>query len=638
VSVSPLSSSQESIRFCDFEVDPRSGELRKHGIRIKLQVQPFQVLQILLECPGEVVNREELQKKIWPANTFVDFDQGLNNAVKKLREALGDDAEKPRFIETLSRRGYRFIGSVQNGAPRAVGKSDSKPASTETRLHETHRKGFGWGLALGAAAVAVLILAVSFNTAGVRDHLLGKAPAPRIESLAVLPLQNLSGDPNQEYFSDGMTDALITDLAQISSLKVISRTSSTQYKQTKKSLPEVARELKVDGIIEGTVQRSGDRVRITAQLIYGPSDKHLWANSYERDMRDVFTLERELAGDVGRQVEAHVMTGNQVRMEQSRPVNPKTLDAYLQGSAHLNRFGNGFGDGELRLASDYFRQAIEADPNFAPAYAQMSKAYRSTFRSSNEDTEMARKSAEKAVELDPTLSDAWMSLAGVRCDSWDWQGTEEAFRRAIALNPSSADAHEYFSYFLYDFRRNDEGWKESQIAQQLDPNQDHMVFGLLKLHEYDHGIELALNMLSTEPNYGPLHYALYKMYTAKAMHKEAIQQLQEDWTLIGSPGTADEFRHAFTASGYMGAMREVAKEMEHLHAIGQIFIPVDLAEVYATLGNKARAFYWLEQGYKHRGNHITTTDLMDITTEPGLDPLRTDPRFKDLIRRLGLPQ
>lgn len=622
-----------TIRFGVFEVDLRSGELRKAGFRIKLQEQPFKVLASLLEHPGEVVTREELRRRIWPEEEFGDFDHAVNVAVAKLRTALGDSAEVPRIIETLHRRGYRLIGSVTatNDAGQTAEGASSGKVSVLARSQPLYHR---------LTIVAVMFLAFvatlfGLDIGGVRQRWLFRASLPVIHSLAVLPLVNLSNDPNQEYFSDGMTDALITDLAQFSSLKVISRTSSMQYKQTKKSLPEIMRELKVDGIIEGTVQRSGDRVRITAQLIYAPSDRHIWANSYERDMRDVFALERDLAGDVGRQVQAHVMTDNQVRMEQPRPVNLKTLDAYLQGSAHLNRFGNGFGDEELRLASDCFRQAIDADPNFAPAYARMSTAYHSTLHSSDEDAEIARKSAEKAVELDPTLSDAWLSLAYIRNDSWDWQGTEEAFRRAIALNPSNGDAHGDLGYFLYHFRRNDEAWKESQIAQLLDPNHDHMTMELIILREYDRAIEQALTMLVSDPNQGQMHYALYAAYTAKAMYKEAVQQLEESWTLLGFPRMADALRHGFAASGYMGAMREQAKEMEHLHAIGQIFVPVEMAAVHAQLGDKDRAFYWLEQSYKSK--HEMGGGISDITIDHRFDPLRSDPRFKDLIRRLGLP-
>lgn len=353
--MSPLSSSKRSLRFGDFDVDLHSGELRKNGARIKLQVQPFQVLQIWLEHSGELVTREELQKRIWPADTFVDFDHVLNNAVKKLREALADDAEKPRFIETLSKRGYRFIAPLT---------STNGSGLEEIARHEDKQEGrrrLLWGVAMAIVVGLVTTGLLASNVLRVRDRIL-RTSAPQIRSLAVLPLANLSGDSAQEYFSDGMTDALITDLAQNGSLKVISRTSSMRYKQTKKSLPEIARELKVDGIVEGTVQRSGDRVRITAQLILGPADKHLWANSYERDLRDVFLLERDVAGDIAHEVRARLTADNQVQLAHQRPVNSAALEAYLQGNAHMHRFGRGFGDEELSLASEYFRQAIDAEP------------------------------------------------------------------------------------------------------------------------------------------------------------------------------------------------------------------------------------------------------------------------------------
>ena len=628
----PLTSSQSIISFGDFHVDLGSGELRKHGLRVKLQVQPFQVLKVLLEHHGELVTREELQRRIWAADTFVDFDHGLNNAVKKLREALADTFEKPRFIETLSKRGYRFIAPLT---------SANGGSCVEEITSRKGRQGVrGWLLWCAAiATVAGLVVAglLASNAFRVHDSVLATS-VPEIQSLAVLPLANLSGDAAQEYFSDGMTDALITDLARIGSLKVISRTSSMQYKQTKKSLPEIARELNVDGIVEGTVQRSGDRVRITAQLIFGPSDKHIWADSYERDMHDVLALERELAGDIAREVGARVTTQSQTQRPQLRAVNPKTLEAYLQGNAHLHRFSRGFGDEELRLASDYFRQAIDADPNFAPAYVGISTAHHWTVQSSRDDVEVARETAQRAVELDPTLSDAWRTLADVKYDFWDWPGAEQDYRRAIALNANNADAHELLGYLLDEIGRPDEAWKECQIAQQLDPNHDHLGYALQKRHEYDQAIKLTLAMLGADPNNGTLHYQLYEVYAAKGMYKEAIQQLEDTWTLFGFPGMGDKLNRAFAASGYMGAMREYAKELEHLHATNKVFLPVNLAAVYAALGDKDRAFHWLEQGYKLRGYHTAGTDIAQLRVYPGLDPLRSDPRFADLVRRMGLQQ
>jgi TolB-like protein len=402
------------------------------------------------------------------------------------------------------------------------------------------------------------------------------AGIPPIRSIAVLPLQNLSGDPSQEYFSDGMTDTLITELAQIGSLKVIPRTSSMQYKQTKKSLPEIARELNVDGIIEGTVQRSGDHVRITAQLIQGPKDKHLWANSYERDLRDVFALEKDITGDIGRQIQAKLKTPNQAASAQTLPVDPKVLEAYLQGNYHLHRFSRGSGDEERRKASEFFQQAIDANPNFAPGYVGLSEAHDGMLQPSTQDEVIERKAAEKAVELEPTLSEAWQSLGGVRYDSWDWRGAEEGYRRAITLNPNNADADEFLGCLLDDIGRLEEGWKESQIAQQLDPNHNHLYDALYKRREYDRAIKLTWTMLEGDSNSGYLHHGLYQAYAAKGMYKEAVQHLEQGIILFGFPEEAPNLRRAFAVSGYAGAMREWARELEHLHATNQVFMPVNL--------------------------------------------------------------
>lgn len=280
----------------------------------------------------------------------------------------------------------------------------------------------GWAV-IGAALLLALLGA--FNVGGVRTWLTAKG-APQIHSVAVLPLRSLSSDPNQEYFSDGLTDGLITDLAQISSLKVISHTSTMQYKDTKKSLPDIARELGVDGIIEGTVQRSGDRVRITAQLIYGPSDRHVWANTYERDMRDVFALERDVTQDFTNQIQARLTRPEQGPPAQPRPVDPKVLEAYLQGNYHLGGYGEGSGQEEQKKAAEYFQQAIDADPNFAPAYLGLASAHSQLLRGSSEDVAIARRAIEKAVELDPNSSDAHFSLGFLRWQpDLDWQGAEK---------------------------------------------------------------------------------------------------------------------------------------------------------------------------------------------------------------------
>jgi len=629
------------IRFSAYEVDFRKGEVRKHGFRIRLQDQPFHILQILLEHPGELVSREELQRQVWPADTFVDFEKGLNNAVKKLRDALGDSAEQPRFIETHARRGYSFIGSVTatNGAGRKEDATSTGEVGALGRPRPLYRRLVIGGV-LFLAFVATLF---GFDIGGVREHWLTRASSPAIHSLAVIPLANLSNDPNQEYFSDGMTDALITDLAQIGSVKVISRTSSMQYKQTKKSLPEIARELNVDGIVEGTVQRAGDRLRISAQLIHAASDKHLWAKSYEGDMRDVFALERDVTADIARQVQARLTTPNQKEVAQFRPVNPKALDLYLQGNYHLNGFAKGAGDEEKRKAAEYFQQAIDAEPKFASAYNGLANAHLGLLWPSKQDGEIATEAAERAVALDPNSSDAHVTLGGVKESLWNWAGTEEEYERAITLNPNSADAHGSLGGLLDNMGRLDEGWKEQQIAFQLDPNNANLFnftlsCGLERRGEFDRAIAIYQMFLKRDSDNGFTHLGLARDYMGMGMYKEAMPHLEQFWALFGFPDVAAEVHSALATSGYRAAILESAKAAEHLMATHKAFGPVTTAEFYATVGDKERAFYWLERAYALHDTAIAGTDdpLGSIEVDPQFEPLRSDPRFKDLLRRMGL--
>jgi TolB-like protein/DNA-binding winged helix-turn-helix (wHTH) protein len=627
------------LKFGVFEVDLEGGELRKSGVRQKLTGQPFEVLRLLLERPQQVVTREELQKHLWPQDTFVDYDLAVKKAINRLREVLGDDAESPRFIETIPRRGYRFIAPVNaNGDSAAV---------VQLPVAEVQQPNRGWKLALlwgiGASALVVAALGVMSGKLFWRRPVAGAAP--EIRSLAVLPLQNLSNDPAQEYFSDGMTDALITDLAQIGSLKVISRTSSMQYKQAKKSLPEIARELNVDGIVEGTVQRSGDRVRITAQLIYAASDKHLWATSYERDVRDVFALERDIAGDVAHQVQARLPIQNQPvppptvpRPEQPRPVNLTALEAYFQGDYLLNRKGGGAGDEDTTKAAEYFQQAIDADPSFAPAYLGKARAYEDFYRQSSENLAIARKAAQRAVDLDPSLSDAWVELGDIHCTrDWDWRSAEQDYRRAIALNPNNAWARHELGDFLSMMGRLDEALKEYQLAQERDPTQDYLSLIIYLRGDHDHAIELVRKEIESHPNEGWSYWTLAQWLAVKGMHKESVQEMEKALTLFGFPEIAARTHRAFVTSGYQAALQEAAEQFEHLQATDKVFFPMTIAQLYAGIGDKDRAFYWLEQAYEHRDWIGGGFGLEMVRLEPMLDPLRSDPRFEDLIRRVGLP-
>jgi TolB-like protein/DNA-binding winged helix-turn-helix (wHTH) protein/Tfp pilus assembly protein PilF len=615
-------------------VQPSLNNATRNGTKRRLTPKAMQVLVCLADHAGEPLSKEKLIEKVWP-DAFVG-DDALKNLVAELRRVLDDDAKHPRIVETIQKRGYRLVAPVEwiDRRPVVAWKplepTIHLPAAADRKLWKP-----GWTI-LAGAAFALLLL--GFNIARVQNWLRSN-PAPQIHSIGVLPLRNLSADPNQEYLCDGLTDGLITDLAQIGSLKVISHTSTMQYRDTRKSLPEIARELNVDGLIEGTVQRSGDRIRITAQLIHGPTDKHLWANSYERDTRDIFSLESEVTNDIATQVQARVVVPTRAPRAQARSINPKALDAYLEGNYHMHQVAHGSVDEELTKAAGYFQQAIDADPNFAPAYLGLSDAVGSHLRDSAERAAGSKSPLEKAIELDPTSSEAWASLADVKLFYLlDWSGAEKDFRHAIALNPNNADAHKGLAQYLVAMGRVDEGWSEFQITQELDPNQEHLSGVLFARREYDRQIEVLLRWVERHSDDGDAYWNLYWAYTLKGMHKQAIEALARSVSLLGLPATSDRVQRAFAKSGYKSAMRTFAQELERLDAEKQAFLPGFTAEAYAVIGDKDRAFYWLEQAYLRRESGGREPGLVFIRVDPMLDPLRSDPRFKDLLRRVRLPQ
>lgn len=618
------------LKFGVFEVDLASGELRKAGLRLNLSGQPFEVLRILLQTPHELVTREELRRHLWPDNTFVDYDLALKRVINRLREALGDSADNPRFIETIPRKGYRFIAPVSTHDPERL--EARLPIQEAVAAEVPTRRTRELWIALGLGA-AFTLLAIGF---AVSRFWPGSKPSSvsQIHSLAVLPLQNLSADPAQEYFSDGMTDALITDLAQIGSLKVISRTSSMQYKQTKKSLPEIAHELNVDGIIEGSVQRSGEHVRITAQLIQGATDKHIWAKSYEEDLRDVFTLEREVATDIAQQVQATI-TAKQPVSPRLRRVDPKVWDAYVEGNYYLSGAGRGAGDEERKKARKFFQQAIDLDSNFAPAYIGLAESHQLLEQGAPEDLAIVKRAAEKALELDPTSSEARMELAGIKWGLWDWSGAEADYWGVLALNPNDADAHDSLANDLDVMGRLDEGWKEHQIAQELDPNHDHLADALYQRGQLDQAIEIRKRIAKRDPADGYNHYALALAYAQKGLYKQYVEEMSAMAPLFGQPEIGVHIEEASARTGYRGALRQWATELEYLAAHKQAYYPGALAQAYAALGEKDRAFYWLEQYSQHR-DLASAEPTVYFKTDPWFRPLRSDPRFNDYLRRVNL--
>jgi TolB-like protein/DNA-binding winged helix-turn-helix (wHTH) protein/Tfp pilus assembly protein PilF len=631
-----------------FELDLTAGELRKSGVLIHLPPQPFKILALLASRAGQLVTREEIQQQVWGDETFVDFEHGLNFAIKRIRQVLGDNAETPRFIETLPRRGYRFIYPVAPASPSAipVAAMSPPPADLEAGLVPARPAGGPaqarppeaplrrrWTVAATTgAAVAIVAVVLALNFAGLRDRLVTAVvarygvPPPKIESIAVLPLANLSGDPAQEYFADGMTDSLIAELGQIGSLRVISRTSIMQYKGARTPLPQIARELNVDAVIEGSVLRSGDRVRVTAQLIGAVPERHLWARSYERDLRDVLALQGEIARTMAEGIKAKIAPNEQARLTRAHTVNPEALELYLKGNDWLGR-------GDKKKALEFFQHAIEEDPNFARAYLGVAWVYEglalSVELSSAEAFTKAKTFARKALELDESLAEAHVALADalLRGD-WDWAGAERELNLALELNPNSDVAHNSYSRYFRLLGRYQESVAEARRGLEINPLTESSYIILGMAYYFGRQYDEALPQFQKAQQMAPsrlTHVVLGWVYREKGMHKEAVAEL------LQLPDGSQKWGHLGNAYARAGqraeAQRLLQKSIEQSkHEVGAY----EVALVYAGLGEKDRAFEWLEKAYKvHEG------DMSFLKVDPPLDPLRSDPRFQDLLRRMN---
>ena len=632
------------LRFGVFELDPRAGELRKHGLRVRLQEQPFQVLAMLLEHPGEVLTREELQKKLWPADTFVDFDHGLNKAINKIREALSDSADSPRFVETVARRGYRFLAEVKVADSAPVRSQDlaTEPhpvAEARDRLDLAGKpamlkhlfSSFAWK----APALVLLLLVASL--AGWNLHS-WKRPSLVIRSLAVLPLESLSSDASQDYFADGMTDELISDLGQISALRVISRTSVMAYKRARKPLPQIARELNVDAVVEGTVLRSGDQVRITAQLIEASTDKHLWSQSYQGELRDTLALQNQVARTIADQIRINLNPQEQAALKNVKVVNPQAYESFLKGRYFWNKRT---ADG-LKVALAYFNQAIDEDPKYAQAYSGLADTYsllgdwQYAVMTPKEALPKAKAAAAKALELDSALGEAHNSLAFCLDGfDWDFDSAGKEFRRAIELNPGYATAHHWYAWHLSLWGQYDDAIAEMRKAESLDPlsliiNAD-LAELLVLAHSYEESIRQSRKTIEMDPNFALAHNQLAQAYLQKHMNDEAVAELQEAAQLYGeSPTVMANLGRAYAASGKRSEaiklLSALKKRSNSIYSHGS-----EIAVIYAALGDTDQAMNWLEKGFEERFNP-------GVLLRPGFDPLRSDPRFQDLLRRIGLPR
>src|SRR5258708_7704619 len=523
----PLAYDSKIVRFGVFQVDLHSGELYKAGLRVKLQQQPLQVLTLLLDRPSAVGTREELRAALWPTDTFVDFEHSLNTAVRKLRDALGDVAENPIFIETIPRKGYRFIAPVERPALGAV----TTPAETvlavttptaEPRVEAGNRKG-ATVLVLTLAMVTVLLGTLGWKI--VRDRRVARSSAPHIRSLAVLPLANLSGDPEQEYFSDGLTEALTNDLGKFSALRVISRTSVMQYKGSKKTVPEIAGDLNVDAVIEGTVLRSGNHLRITVNLIQARPEMHLWAENYETEAGDLLSVQVKVAQTVARQIQITVTPPEQSLLS-SHPVNPAAQDLYFRG---LRARSSGTAEG-AQNAIGYFQQSIRKDPTYAPAYVGLAGAYTRWYPGESrprEKTPKAREAARKALALDETLPGAHSVMGDIElCYGWNWVGAEKEFKRARGLEPNHVDTHNTYARELVILGRTDEAMVHVRQAISLDPYSrgDYPVWISYLARRYDEAGQLAKAKIALDTNDPWNHYDLALVYEQLGNPRESVRE------------------------------------------------------------------------------------------------------------------
>jgi len=621
VAVSPT---QDMVRFGLFELDLRAGQLSRNGAKIRLPQQSLQLLTALLERPGEILSREELTQRLWSSDVFVDFDHGLNKSIQKLRDALGDSADSPRYIETIPRVGYRFIAPVNNGTrlqeqqpdpPAAQPTQDLPPAQPPASVTEDKKKSW-WPLLVACLSVLAVVAAWLIHR---------RPPAPEpIHSLAVLPLDNLSGDPAQDYFADGMTDELTTMLAKDSTLRVISRTSVMQYKGARRPLPQIARELGVDGILEGSIARSGDKVHMTIQLIQASSDTHIWAESYDRAANDVVSLPGEAAQTIAKRLGSAALQPTPARY-----VNPEAHDAYLRG-----RYIWFHGDNEP--AGKYFKKATELQPDYAPGWAGLASYYgQGSFDDLDPRIAIPQgiEAAKKAVELDPSLPWARLSLGAMMFFNWNWVQADQEVMRSYELDPDFAEGYHFRAKMLNAYGRHEEAIELEKKAMELDPFERPFAMGLVlvEARQFDAAIDDIRSRLEADPQDVGLHWMLTECYRRKGDLKEAAKEWEKSELLSGNKEEAANIQRTYEKGGYQALLLRQLSKFKKKSAT-QYVSPFQFALQYAQLGRREETIAMLEESFQQRSPY-----LLFIQNDPAYDFLHSDPRYRSLIQRIGLP-
>ncbi len=626
--------------FGSFEIDVVSGELRRQGLKIRLQDQPFRLLVLLLDHAGDVVTREKVRETLWPGDTYVDFDHSLNTAVRKLREALGDSADSPRYVETIARRGYRFIAPVAP-LPAARGAHSADAAVAPLLPSAAARPSTSARRLLTILAIVVICAAALVVYRVVPRPGLTTQSARRL-TLAVLPFDNLSGDAEQEYLSDGLTEEMITQLGRLEPdrLRVLARSSTWKYKRTDRDIGRLRRELGADYVLEGSVRRAGERVRITAQLVQVGDQSQIWAETYDRDFGDVLILQSEVAEAVARTIAVTLTPGAQARLARARPIHPEAYQDYLRGRFFLNRRT----EAALKQALGYFQKAIAADPGYAPGYTGLADSYSSLGASSvvgglppRQAMPEAKAAALKALQIDGTLAEAHTSLAIVHLlYDWDFAACEKEFRRAIELDPNYATAHHWYSHCLLPRGRTGESLAESKRALELEPLQllvgVHLAWHYFYARQYDQAIEQFRKTLELDPAFPQAQRYAAWAYLQKGMHPEAIAGLRAALkSRERDPEIQGELGYALAVAGRRAEALATLESLGRLSAARYVS-PYSIALVHAGLGDRDQALAWLDKAYAERSDYMLYLGL-----EPMLDSLRSDQRFATLLGRVGLP-
>jgi len=632
--------SESQYKFAEFQLDCASFELRRQGRaqkseRVSLERIPMELLILLLERQGSVVTRQEIVDRLWGKDVFVDTEHGINTAIRKIRQALKDNPEQPRFILTVTGKGYCFVAG-ENGNQRSAA-----PSETPTVIPERQPRPSGSDVpergpdavvmpavqsnrAKLAIVIAICVVVAAILISFLRHRIVRANQASQIHSIAVIPLANLSGDAAQDYFADGMTDELITALAKNRNLRIVSRTSAMQYKGVKRPLPDIARELNVDGILEGSVSRVGNRVHTTVQLIHAPSDAHIWAESYDRDLSEVIFLPEELSQTIAKEVKAAVSPPTR-----QRSISPEAHDAYLQGLYFWYR-------GDFDHSKQYFQKAIDLQPDYAAAWAGLGDSYGVRAGGDTPPQAAFAKNEEysrKALELDDSVAEAHNSMAALYLfHAWDWNRAEAEAQRAIELNPNLAAAHHLRSYILFALNRNAEALQEQRQATEIDPFAQpwHLGRAYLYLRQYDAAIN-ELSARAAVQKVDGIEFILSDAYRFKGMNKEAARHLELGFLAEDDQHSAEAVRRAFDQGGYR-AVAEWLLRRDQDKAREEYVSPFFLALDYARLERKDDTLHFLEGAFEEG-----SPEMVFLEKRPHFDFLHSDLRFQALVRKVGLP-